>query len=105
MGQGAVVCGCNNSVNGVSSQQRQAREQATEVNAVAVKGQTTINQKAVAIAAKSLLVSAETATAVAVAAAMAPAAMAVTMRRWSMWAANVGGGIFCITYYSRVFFA
>ncbi len=47
--------------------------------------QTTINQKAVAIAAETVLVAAETAAAVAVAAAMATAAMAVTMRQPWQW--------------------
>ncbi len=46
--------------------------------AEAVKGRTTINQKAIAIAAELVLVAAETAAAVAVAAAMATAATAAT---------------------------
>ncbi len=79
--QGAAVCGHDDSCNGVGSQQRQARAQATVAKAEAAKGQTTINQKAVAIAAESVLVAAETAAAVAVAVAMAPAAMAVTTRQ------------------------
>jgi hypothetical protein len=51
--------------------------------AEAAQGQTTINQKAVAIAAESVLVAAKTAAAVAVAESMATAAMAATM--WQPW--------------------
>ena len=76
--QEAVVCGRNNSGNGVGSQQQQARGQATVAKAEAVQGQTAINQKAVAIAAETVLLAAETAAAVAVAAAMATVAMAAT---------------------------
>ncbi len=79
--QGAAVCGRDGSCNGVGSQQQQARGQATVAKAEAAKGQTTINQKAVAIAAESVLVAAETAAAVAVAGAMATAAMAATTRQ------------------------
>jgi len=49
--------------------------------AEAAKGQTTIKQKGVAIAAKWVLVAVETSAAVAVAAAMAAAAMAGTTRQ------------------------
>jgi hypothetical protein len=49
--------------------------------AEAVQGQTTINQKAVAMAAETMLVMAEMAAAVAVASAMATTAMAATMRQ------------------------
>ena len=49
--------------------------------AEAAQGQTTINQKAVAIAAETVLVAAEMAAAVAVAAAMATVAMVATMRQ------------------------
>jgi hypothetical protein len=51
--------------------------------AEAVQGQTTINQKVVAITAELVMVAAETATAVAVAAAaaMATAAMAATTQQ------------------------
>ena len=49
--------------------------------AEAAQGQTTINQKAVAIAADTVLVAAEMAAAVAVAAAMATVAMVGTMRQ------------------------
>jgi len=51
--------------------------------AEAVQGQTTINQKAVAIAAETVLVAAEmaAAVAVAVAAAMATVAMVATMQQ------------------------
>ena len=49
--------------------------------AEAVQGQTTINQKAVAIAAEMVLVVAEMAAAVAVAATMAMVAMVVTTRQ------------------------
>jgi hypothetical protein len=55
--------------------------QATVAEAEAAKGQTTINQKVVAIAAELVLVAVETAVAVAGAAAMATAAMAGTMRQ------------------------
>ena len=79
--QGAAVCGRDDSCNGVGSQQWQARAQATVAEAEAAKGQTTINQKAVAIAAESVLVAAETAAAVAVAAAMTTAAMVATTRQ------------------------
>mgnify|MGYP006164624791 CR=1 FL=1 len=64
---GAAVCGRDNSGNGVGSQQQQARVQATVAKAEAAKGQTIINQKAVAIAAETVLVAAETAAAVAMA--------------------------------------
>jgi len=58
--QGAAVCGRENSRsgNGVGSQQRKAREQATVAKAEAAQGQPTINHKAVAIAAKTVLVAA-----------------------------------------------
>ena len=79
--QGAAVCGRDDSCNGVGSQQRQARAQATVAKAEAAKGQTTINQKAVAIAAETVLVAAEMAAAVAVAAAMATVAMVATTRQ------------------------
>jgi hypothetical protein len=49
--------------------------------AEAAQGQTTINQKAVAMAAETVLVTAEMAAAVAVAAAMATAAMVATMQQ------------------------
>ena len=68
--QGAAVCGCDDSGNGVSSQQRQARGQATVAEAEAAQGQTTINQKVVAMTADMVLVMAEMAADVAVAAAM-----------------------------------
>ncbi len=51
--------------------------------AEAAQGQTTINQKAAAIAAETVMVTAEIAAAVAVAAAMAVAAMAATT--WQPW--------------------
>ena len=57
------------------------RAQATVAEAEAAKGQTSINQKAMAIAAELVLVAAETAAAMAVAAEMVTAAMAATMRR------------------------
>ena len=53
--QGAAVYGRDNSGNGVGSQQRQVRGQATVAEGEAAKGQTTINQKAVAIAAELVL--------------------------------------------------
>ena len=56
-----------------SHQQRHARAQATVAEEEAAKGQTTINRKGVAIAAKLVLVAAETAAAVAVAVAVAMA--------------------------------
>ena len=88
--QGAAVCGRDDSVNGVGSQQRQVRGQATVAEAEAAQGQTTINQKAVAIAAELVMVAAETATAVAVAAAMATAAMAATTQQpWGDGGANM----------------
>jgi len=84
--QGAAVCGRDDSGNYVGSQQRHARGQATVAKAEAAKGQTTINQKAVAIAAESVLVAAETAAAMAVAAAMAAVAMAATTQQpWQRW--------------------
>ena len=84
--QGAAVCGGDDIGNGVSSQQRQARGQAMVAEAEAAKGQATINQKALAIAAESVLVAAETAAAMAVGAAMATAAMAATTRQpWQPW--------------------
>ncbi len=43
--QDEAVCGRDNSGNGVDSQQRQWQGQATVVEAEAVQGQTTINQK------------------------------------------------------------
>ena len=49
--------------------------------AEAAKGQTTINQKVVAMAAETVLVTAEMAAAVAVAAAMATVAMVATTRQ------------------------
>ena len=79
--QGAAVCGCDDSANGVGRQQRQVQAQATVAEAEAAKGQTSINQKAMAIAAKLVLVAAETAAAIAVAAEMVTAAMAATTRR------------------------
>ena len=79
--QGAVVCVHDDSGNGVSSQQLQARGQATSAEAEAAQGQTKINQKAVAIAAEMVLVTAEMAADVAVAAAMVTAAMAATTRQ------------------------
>jgi len=79
--QGAVVCGRDDSGNGVGSQQWQARGQAKLAKAEAAQGQTTINQKVLAMAAETVLVTAEMATAVAVAAAMATAAMAATTRQ------------------------
>jgi hypothetical protein len=51
--------------------------------AEATQGQTTINQKKVAIAAETVMVTAEMAAAVAVAAAMAVAATAATT--WQPW--------------------
>ena len=51
--------------------------------AEAAQGQTTINQKAVAIAEETVMVTAEMAAAVAVAAAMAVAAMVATT--WQLW--------------------
>ena len=57
--QGAVVCGRDDSDNGVGSQQQQAPGLATVAKAEAAQGQTTINQKAVAIAAEMVLVTAE----------------------------------------------
>ena len=71
MSWGAVVCSRDNSCNGVGSQQQQVQGQASVAEAEAAKGQTTINQKAVAIAAETVLVAAEMAAAMAVAAAMA----------------------------------
>jgi hypothetical protein len=55
--------------------QWQRRGQATVVEAETAQWQTTINQKAVAIAAETVVVAAEMAAALAVAAAMATAAM------------------------------
>ena len=80
-GQGAAVRSRNDSGNGVGSQQRQARGQATVAEAEATQGQTTINQKTVAIAAETVLVMAEMVSAVAVAAAMGTAAMVATTRQ------------------------
>jgi len=80
-----VVCGLGNSGNGIVSQRRQWRGQATVAKAEAVQGQTTINQKAIAIAAETVLVAAEMAAAVAVAAAMATMVMimvATTRQPW-----------------------
>ena len=57
--QGAAVCGRGNSGNGVNSQRWQWWGQATVAEAEAAQGQTTINQKAVAIAAETVLVAAE----------------------------------------------
>ncbi len=65
--------------NGVGSQQLQARGQATVVEAEAAQGQTTINQKAVVMAAETVLVTVEMAAAVAV--TMATAAMAAKTRQ------------------------
>ena len=45
--QRALVCSRDGSGNGVGSQQRQVRGQATVAEAEAAQGQTTINQKAV----------------------------------------------------------
>ena len=64
----AAVCGLGDSGNGIVSQRRQRRGQAPVAKAEAAQGQTTINQKAVAIAAEMVLVAAEMAAAVAVAA-------------------------------------
>ena len=53
------------------------------VEAEAAKGQTTINQKVVAMAAETVLVTVEMAAAIAVAVAMATAAMAaITLQPW-----------------------
>jgi hypothetical protein len=79
--QGAGVCGCGNSGNGVDSQWQQRWGQATVAKAEAAQGQTTINQKAVAIAAETVLVVAEMAATVAVAAAMATVAMVARTRQ------------------------
>jgi len=79
--QGAAVGGRGDSGNGIDSQWRQQRGQATVAKAEAAQGQTTINQKAVAIAAETVLVAAEMAAAVAVAAAMATVAMVATTRQ------------------------
>ena len=79
--QRASVCGRNGSGNGVGSQQRQVRGHATVDEEEAAKGQTAINQKAVAIAAETVLVAAETAAAVATTSAMAAAAMAATTQQ------------------------
>jgi hypothetical protein len=79
--QGAAVCGHDDSGNGVGSQQRQARGQETVFEAEAAQRQIPINQKAVAMAAETVLVTAEMAAAVSVAAAMATAAMAATKRQ------------------------
>jgi len=79
--QGAAVCGRDDSGNGICSQQQQARGQATVAKAETVQGETTINQKAVAIAAETVLVTAEMAAAVAVASAMATATMVATTRQ------------------------
>ena len=76
-----MVCSHDDSGNGVGSQQLQARGQATVAEAEAVQGQTTINQKAVAMAAEMVLVTAEMVAAVAMAAVMATAAMAATTTR------------------------
>jgi hypothetical protein len=77
--QGAAVCSCSKSGNGVGSQQRQQWGQAKVVEAEEAQGQTTINQKSVAIAVETVV--AETAAAVAVAAVMATAAMAAATRQ------------------------
>jgi len=79
--QGAQVCGCSDSGNGVNSQRWLWRGQATVAEAEAAQGQTTISQKVVAIAAKTVLVAAEMAAAVAVAAAMATVAMVGTTQQ------------------------
>ena len=50
-GQRAAVCGRNASGNGVRSQQRQRRGQATVAVAEAARGQTSINHKVAAIIA------------------------------------------------------
>jgi len=81
--QGVAAFGRKDSVNGISSQQWQARGQATVAEAEAVQGQTTINQKAVAKAAETSLLAAETAAAVAVAVTMVTAAMAA--KPWQPW--------------------
>jgi len=75
--QGAAVCGRGDSGNRVDSQRRQRRGQAT----VAKGSMRAENQKAVAIAAETVLVVAEMAAAVAVTAAMATVAMVATMRQ------------------------
>ena len=99
MSWGAVVCSRDNSCNGVGSQQQQVQGQASVAEAEAAQGQTTINQKAVAIAAETVLVAAEMAAAMVVAAAMAMVAMVAAMaavtaaptwcgqwqRGWPMW--------------------
>ena len=84
--KGAAVCGRDHdSCNGVGSQQWQARAQATVAEAEAAKGQTTINQKAVAIAAKSVLAVVETAAAVAAAAAAAMVMTAMSVTTGQPW--------------------
>ncbi len=67
--QGAAVFGRGHSGNGVGSQQGQRGGQAMVTEAEAAREQTTINQKAVAIAAVTVLVTAE----------MVAAAMAAVM--------------------------
>jgi len=79
--QGAAVCGQEDSGNGVSSRQRQARGQATVAEAEAAQGQTTINQKVEAMAAAMVLVTVKMVAAVAVAVAMATSAMTVKTRQ------------------------
>ena len=59
------------------------RFSSTEYHILLAQGQTTINQKAVAIAAETVLVAAEMAAAVAVALAMATMAMVATT--WQPW--------------------
>ena len=83
--QGVAAVGCKDSVNGVSSQQWQARGQATVAEAEAAQGQTTINQKVVAIAAETSLLAAETAAAVAVAVAVAMVTAAMAAKTWQPW--------------------
>ena len=83
--QEAAVCGCDNSCNGVGSQQWQARGQATVAKAKAAQGQTTINQKAIAIPAKTVLLAAETVVAMSVAAAVPTAAMVAMTRQPWQW--------------------
>jgi hypothetical protein len=53
--QGAAVCGRGESGNGIDSQWRQRRGQATVAKAEAAQGQTTINQKVAAKMFKILL--------------------------------------------------
>ena len=81
----AAVCGLGNSGNGIVSQRRQRWGQATVAEAEAAQGQTTINQKVVAIAAEMVLVAAEMAAAVAVAAAAAMVTMVMVATTRQPW--------------------